>query len=371
MYKTYYSYSYQDIFQTYYSYQDIFLKPQYSKYHSRSEADVSVKLGNKTFTTPVIPANMKCTIDQRLALWMSENDYFYVMHRFNANHYDTPNTDNINFIEKANEDKWKNISISLGVKDEDKDLIEHCIKKNLRIDYITIDIAHAHSVRMKEMLAYITRMYRSDICSVEKPFIIAGNVATPAAVVDLENWGADAVKVGIAAGKACRTFNETGFGVPMFSCVKECSYAAKKPIIADGGISECGDIVKALVAGATMTMAGGMFAACIDSPADTVVKIFKTNELRENTKINAQGVIQSGIEEILAKKTYKTYFGSASEKNKGANTHIEGTTVEIECNKKTYAQRLKELEEGIQSAVSYSGGDLKSVEWGVRNSQKL
>jgi GMP reductase len=63
----------------YLSYQDVFLKPQYSKYHSRSEADVSVELGNRKFRMPVIPANMKCTINQKLALWMSDNDYFYVM----------------------------------------------------------------------------------------------------------------------------------------------------------------------------------------------------------------------------------------------------------------------------------------------------
>jgi GMP reductase len=322
----------------YLSYQDVFLKPQYSKYHSRSEADVSVKLGNKTFVTPVIPANMKCTIDQRLALWMSENDYFYVMHRFNANHYDTPNTDNINFIEKANEDKWKTISISLGVKDEDKDLVEYCIKKNLRIDYITIDIAHAHSIRMKEMLAYLIRMYRSDICSVEQPFIIAGNVATPAAVVDLENWGADAVKVGIAQGDACTTYGQTGFGLPMFSCMLECSAAARKPLIADGGIRMNGDIAKAIRAGGTMVMAGSVFAACIDSPAETVEK---------------------------GDKKYKQYFGSASAINKGKNVHVEGRLVSLECNGFTYNQKLNEMTESLQSSMSYAGGDIRSADWGI------
>jgi GMP reductase len=322
----------------YLSYQDVFLKPQYSKYHSRSEADVSVKLGNKTFVTPVVPANMKCTIDQRLALWMSENDYFYVMHRFNANHYDTPNTDNINFIEKANEDKWKTISISLGVKEEDKDLVEYCIKKNLRIDYITIDIAHAHSIRMKEMLSYILRMYRSDMCSVEKPFIIAGNVATPAAVVDLENWGADAVKVGIAQGDACTTYGQTGFGLPMFSCMLECSAAARKPLIADGGIRMNGDIAKAIRAGGTMVMAGSVFAACEDSPAETVEK---------------------------GDKKYKQYFGSASAINKGKNVHVEGRLVSLECNGFTYNQKLNEMTESLQSSMSYAGGDIRSADWGI------
>lgn len=350
----------------YYSYQEIFLIPRYSQYHSRSEIELGIPLGKKTFKLPVMPANMKCTIDQKMALWMSENDYFYVMHRFNANTNDAPNTDNKKFIETANKDNWKTISISLGVKEEDEELIHHCITNNLRIDYITIDIAHAHSVRMREMLAYLQRMYRSNICNVERPFIIAGNVAAPGAVVDLEDWGADATKVGIAQGDACTTYGQTGFGLPMFTCIQECAKVARKPIIADGGIRTNGDFAKALVAGGHMVMAGSVFAACIDSPADTVVKITKMNELRENTKIGKQGVIETGLEEMLAKKTYKTYFGSASAKNKGANVHVEGRIVELECNKMTYAQKLKEIEESIQSSISYAGGDLSKVEYGIR-----
>lgn len=322
----------------YLSYQDVFLKPQYSKYHSRSEADVSVTLGNKKFRMPVIPANMKCTIDQKLALWMSDNDYFYVMHRFNAKHYDTPNTDNAKFIEQANIDKWKTISISLGVKQEDMDLIEYCIKQNLRIDYITIDIAHAHSIRMKEMLSYILTMYRSNNCAMEKPFIIAGNVATPAAVVDLENWGADAVKVGIAQGDACTTYGQTGFGLPMFSCMLECSAAARKPLIADGGIRMNGDIAKAIRAGGTMVMVGSVFAACEDSPAETVVK---------------------------GDKKYKQYFGSASAINKGKNVHVEGRLVSLECNGFFVHQKLNEMTESLQSSMSYAGGDIRLSDWGV------
>ena len=322
----------------YLSYQDVFLKPQYSKYHSRSEADVSVELGNRKFRMPVIPANMKCTINQKLALWMSDNDYFYVMHRFNANHYDTPNTDNIRFIEQANTDKWKTISISLGVKQEDMDLIDHCIKQNLRIDYITIDIAHAHSIRMKEMLSYILTMYRSKNCSLDKPFIIAGNVATPAAVVDLENWGADAVKVGIAQGDACTTYGQTGFGLPMFSCMLECSAAARKPLIADGGIRMNGDIAKAIRAGGTMVMVGSVFAACEDSPAETVVK---------------------------GDKKYKQYFGSASAINKGKNVHVEGRLVSLECNGFFVHQKLNEMTESLQSSMSYAGGDIRLADWGV------
>jgi len=343
---------------TYYSYQDVFLKPRYSEFHSRSEADVSVKLGNKTFKVPVMPANMKCTIDVDKAKYMSENNYFYVMHRFNSDHSSAPNTDNKKFIEMANRESFKNISISLGVKDEDKELIGYCVKQNLAIDYITIDIAHAHSIRMKEMLEFLHSVYKKGLY--ERPFIIAGNVASPAAVVDLENWGADATKVGIAAGKACRTFNETGFGVPMFSIILECAAVARKPIIADGGISECGDIAKALRAGGTMVMAGGMFACSSDSPAETIYKNFSTGEVKDDF-----------ITPVIKRKEYKRYFGSASQFNTNSDKHVEGTLVELECDGVTYENKLRYIQGHLQSSVSYAGGDLNTVEWGVKNNKRL
>ena len=340
---------------TYYSYQDVFLKPRYSEFHSRSEADTSIIFGNQTFKFPVVPANMECTMNVDKAKYMSENDYFYIMHRFNKDKNEPANTDNKKFIEVANNENWKTISISLGVKDEDAELIEHCISNKLRIDYLTLDIAHAHSIRMKEMLAYLNRMYRSDICTVERPFIIAGNVASAGAVVDLENWGADATKVGIAQGDACTTYGQTGFGAPMFSCIQECADIATKPIIADGGIRTNGDFAKALVAGGHMVMAGSIFAACIDSPAETVYREIITNELSNR-----------GAGKIIV-KPYKTYYGSASAKNKGANVHVEGRVVELECNKMTYAEKLHEITESLQSSISYAGGDFSEVEYGIRN----
>ena len=340
---------------TYYSYSEVFLKPRYSEFHSRSEADTSITFGNQTFKLPVVPANMECTMNVDKAKYMSENDYFYIMHRFNKDKNEPANTDNKKFIELANNENWKTISISLGVKNEDVDLIEHCISNKLRIDFLTLDIAHSHSVRMKEMLAYLNRMYRSDICTVERPFIIAGNVASAGAVVDLENWGADATKVGIAQGDACTTYGQTGFGAPMFSCIQECADIATKPIIADGGIRTNGDFAKALVAGGHMVMAGSIFAACIDSPAETVYREIITNELSNK-----------GAGKIIV-KPYKTYYGSASAKNKGANVHVEGRVVELECNKMTYAEKLHEITESLQSSISYAGGDFSEVEYGIRN----
>ena len=164
--------------------------------------------------------------------------------------------------------------------------------------------------------------------------IIAGNVATKDAVRELASWGADIVKVGIGHGSPCTTKDKTGFTMPMFTCVQNCSNVILNngtsiPIIADGGIRCNGDIAKALVAGATMVMAGSMFAACTDSPASL---------------ININGV------------NHKAYFGSASAENKGHNNNIEGKLNNIPNNGMTYGEKFSEITQDLQSSISYAGG---------------
>ncbi len=338
------------------AYSDIYLAPSFSRLSSRSLADVSTKLGDKTFQLPVLPANMVCSIDERKARWLSQNDYFYVMHRFG---------DTLKFVQNAVNEGWKTISISVGVKEEDKKLISRLAGfvedgipiSPLPVDYITIDIAHGHCEAMIDMIRHINFTFaKRDL----NPFIIAGNVATPAAVEDLAKWGADAVKVGIGGGGSCSTKNKTGFHVPMFTCVKECvtkgggreeiqnnpNYFShsKVPIIADGGVRENGDFVKALVAGATMVMAGSCFAACEDSPAESVYKENKTY------------CFDTGPKTYQNRITHKRYFGSASARSKGENKHVEGFEIDLPCNGMSYATKLQEIKEDLKSAVSYAGG---------------
>lgn len=312
-----------------YKYSDISLIPNYSECESRDNCDASIKLFGKRYKLPIIPANMKSVIDLDLSSWMSENDYFYIMHRFNNDIYAQ--------IEQANNQNWKTISFSIGVQDKDKTIIHKLRTNKLRLDFITIDIAHGHSTKMKRMIEFIKE-------NLPNTKIIAGNVATPQAVKDLSGWGADIIKVGVGQGSPCTTKDKTGFTVPMFSCVQSCSNLyngefedqehEKIPIIADGGVRCNGDIVKALVAGATMVMAGGLFAACTDSPAKLI-------------KLNGDYL--------------KGYFGSASYENKGSLNHIEGKLNAIEDNRMTYERKLEEIREDIQSAISYAGGDTIKV----------
>jgi len=309
-------------------YSDICLVPNYSECHSRVDCDPSIDLFGKKFLLPIIPANMKSVIDMHICEWMSSHGFFYIMHRFDRDLAE----------DVANTQDWDNISFSVGVKTKDKMAIQKIKKMGHRVDYLTIDIAHGYSARMKTMIKWIKK-------HLPNTKIIAGNVATPSAVRDLSNWGADIVKVGIGQGSPCTTKDKTGFTMPMFTCVKLCSSVTLDngevvPIIADGGIRCNGDIAKSLVAGAKMAMAGSMFASCTDSPASI---------------ININGV------------NHKAYFGSASAENKGHNNNIEGKLNKIPNNGMTYGEKLNEITQDIQSSISYAGGhklsSLKEVEY--------
>ncbi len=136
-----------------------------------------------------------------------------------------------------------------------------------KVDAIVVDTAHGHS---KGVLDAVKRI------KIEYPElqVIAGNVATGEATVDLIKAGADAIKVGIGPGSICTTRVVTGIGVPQVTAIIDCAKAAKEygiPVIADGGIKYSGDITKALAAGANVVMAGSLFAGTEESPGEEVL----------------------------------------------------------------------------------------------------
>ena len=192
-----------------FDYDNILLLPRKCRVESRSECDAGVELGGRKFRLPVVPANMKTVVDESICVWMAQNNYFYVMHLFDL--------DNVQFIADMHA-KGLYASISLGVKKPDYDTVDQLVAKGIAPEYITIDIAHGHSDSVKNMIVYLKE-------KLPESFVIAGNVATPEAVIDLENWGADATKVGVGPGKVCITKLKTGFGTGgwQLSAVKWCA----------------------------------------------------------------------------------------------------------------------------------------------------
>lgn len=135
-------------------------------------------------------------------------------------------------------------------------------------DLIAVDIAHGHSDNAIEAIQALRREF-GDI------EIIAGNVATGEGTRDLIEAGADAVKVGVGPGSICITRIVTGFGVPQLTAIADCAAVAREydvPIIADGGIRNSGDLVKALAAGASSVMLGSLLAGTRESPGVVITR---------------------------------------------------------------------------------------------------
>ncbi len=134
------------------------------------------------------------------------------------------------------------------------------------VDVIAVDTAHGHSKRVIETVEKIKSHY-SDLQ------VIAGNVATREATLDLIRAGADAIKVGVGPGSICTTRIVAGVGVPQLTAIRWAYEVAREygvPIIADGGIKYSGDIVKALAMGASSVMLGNLLAGTEESPGETV-----------------------------------------------------------------------------------------------------
>lgn len=299
-----------------FDFEDVQLIPNKSIVQSRSECDTAITFGPRQFKIPVVPANMQTVMNEDLAVWFAENDYFYIMHRFDEE-------GRIPFI-KMMQDKGLFASISVGIKDYEYDFVRQLAKEKLVPEYITIDVAHGHSEYVIDMIRFVKEY-------LPETFLIAGNVGTPEAVRELENAGADATKVGVGPGRVCITKLKTGFGTGgwQLAAVRACAKAATKPIVADGGIRHNGDIAKAVRFGASMVMIGSLFAAHEESPG-------KSREI--------DGLM------------YKEYFGSASEYQKGERKNVEGKIEMIRARGKLI-DTLIEMQQDLQSAISYAGGN--------------
>lgn len=156
------------------------------------------------------------------------------------------------------------VGAAVGVTSDTIERVHALVKAG--VDVIVIDTAHGHSTGVLEMVKRVRSKFDINI--------IAGNVGTREATIDIIKAGADCVKVGIGPGSICTTRVVAGVGVPQVTAIMECADAARKyniPVIADGGIKQTGDIAKAIAAGADSVMIGGLFAGLQESPGEKVL----------------------------------------------------------------------------------------------------
>ena len=140
-----------------FDYDNILLLPRKCRVQSRAECDTSVEFGGRRFKLPVVPANMKTVLDEAIAVQLARGDHFYVMHRFDL--------DSVAFAQRMRK-AGLFVSISAGVRDSDREVIDRLAVDGVGADYITIDIAHGHAESVRAMIEHIK-------AKLPKAFVIA------------------------------------------------------------------------------------------------------------------------------------------------------------------------------------------------------
>ncbi len=203
------------------------------------------------------------------------------------------------------------------------------------VDIIVIDTAHGHSEGVARAVE------RAKTLSNEVQ-IIAGNVATGEATRALIGSGADAVKVGIGPGSICTTRMVAGVGVPQLTAIMDCAAAAGDvPVIADGGIKFSGDFAKAIAAGASCAMVGGMIAGTDESPGEVI--LYQGRSYKSYRGMGSLGA--------MARGSADRYFQKDAAGDKLVPEGIEGQV----AYKGSAAAVLHQLVGGLRAAMGYTG----------------
>lgn len=306
------------MFRTTYTFDDVLLVPKHGVLDSRKNADISSELvSGLKLKVPIVSANMPSVTEHHMAAAMHRAGGFGILHRFCDIDYQ------VEEYKYATGIPGYRCGASFGIKNDDIKRINKLYDAGCRV--FCLDVAHADNNRVIETI-YFFKNYREDAK------LIVGNIATTEAAWRLAEAGVDAIKIGIGPGAACRTREVTGFGVPQFSAIynitsfpdgisEEPGYLKREfphlKLIADGGIKNSGDIVKALAAGADTVMIGSLLAGCDEAPNPG------------------------------------EYYGNASHKVNGHRAP-EGSYGAVE-KKGSVEDVIKELAWGIRSGLSYGG----------------
>ena len=324
------------------TYDDIQLVPQYSQIPSRTQINLKTLLSRRYgLINPIVASPMDTVCGEEMAYKMFTLGGVGCIHRFMSIEDQGKIVRNlyyriygegfggpfenwgVMYDDWHAEEPYVPIMAAIGVQSEDKDRAKVLVENGAKV--LLIDVAHGHHKNVIDMIKWCKDNLD------EKVDIIAGNIATQQAAIDLEEAGADGVRVGIGGGSLCTTRIKTGFGIPNVTCLEEIRQVSKTPIMADGGIRTSGDISKALAIGASSVMLGSLLAGTDEAPGQII----------ETTK---------GL--------YKRYRGSASLETKvvhgqqARNVEGESTTIPYKGGVKFIVNGLLD---GVKSALSYAG----------------
>jgi IMP dehydrogenase len=206
-----------------------------------------------------------------------------------------------------------------------------------KADAIAIDTAHGHTTRVIEAIAAVKRRLP------DTP-LLAGNVATAEAARELIGLGIDGLKVGIGPGSICTTRVVTGSGVPQLTAILETTRVARPagiPVVADGGVKYSGDITKAIAAGASAVMLGGLFAGTEEAPGETI--LYQGRTFKAYRGMGSLGAMESGSADRYAQEGVDR-----------AKTVPEGVEGRVPY-KGPLAALVEQLVGGLRSGMGYCG----------------
>jgi IMP dehydrogenase len=218
------------------------------------------------------------------------------------------------------------------------DFLERAVElANANADILAVDSAHGHSARVMEAIRQIKHR-------LPEMQLVAGNVATAEGARDLIALGIDGLKVGIGPGSICTTRVVTGAGVPQITAIADAARAAKGsgvPVIADGGVKFSGDITKAIAAGASSVMIGGLFAGTEESPGETI--LYQGRTFKSYRGMGSLAAMESGSAD--------RYSQECAERGKTVPEGIEGQVPF----KGPLAGLVDQLVGGLRSGMGYCG----------------
>ena len=328
-------------------YNDVLLRPKRSTLTSRYDVEMTrtfkfVHSGKEWTGTPIMAANMDT---------VGTPEMYEVLLQYNmitcpARHYMKKDATMWRVGTTDNRMLGKNVCMMSGI-----DEIGHLVTHHLKWEFIGIDVANGYTISVIDAVKDIRER-------LPEATIVAGNVVTADMTQELILAGADIIKVGVGPGSVCTTRVKTGVGYPQLSAVIECADAAhgmNAHIIADGGCTSAGDIVKAFAAGADFVMIGGMLAGHDECDGEIVTKHIANGEASL-----ARGESNMYIPHFEARKFMK-FYGMASESAMSRHNvphreyrGVEGKTVEVPY-RGPVKDTLIDILSGIRSACTYLG----------------